>query len=105
MATVVTELCSIRQRVDRYAVSVVWEFDTDANIVDTWFGRTVIHSRFELNYQQAQDIYEDKQAEREKLKDEFEPVKQDITHLMNVFRKLRVRTHAFVHVGELHAVF
>ena len=41
-------LCSLLGQVDRYAVSVFWELDAKANVVKTWFGRTVIRSAYKV---------------------------------------------------------
>ncbi|KAL2633824.1 hypothetical protein R1flu_005303 [Riccia fluitans] len=51
-------LCSLKGGVDRLAVSVVWTVDpeTDFEILDVWFGRTIVHSRHQLFYAQAQAI-------------------------------------------------
>ncbi|KAF9362619.1 DIS3 mitotic control [Mortierella sp. NVP85] len=50
------QLCSLRHRVDRYAMSVIWTLDSEANVINTWFGRTVIRSACEMEYEQAQQI-------------------------------------------------
>ena len=42
---------------DRYAVSVLWELDARSlDVVDVWFGRTVIKSKYKLYYELAQEI-------------------------------------------------
>ncbi|KAG0768707.1 hypothetical protein G6F62_004029 [Rhizopus arrhizus] len=55
-------VCSLRHRVDRYAVSVIWTMDEKYNILDTWFGRTIIHSSCEMEYEQAQQLLNGKQV-------------------------------------------
>ncbi|PRW57734.1 DIS3-like exonuclease 1 [Chlorella sorokiniana] len=51
------DLCSLRGGQDRYAVSVLWTLDADTfEVQDVWFGRTLIRSRYQLEYSQAQDI-------------------------------------------------
>jgi len=47
-------LCSLVQGEDRLAVSAVFTLDAEANIVDTWFGETVIHSARRYTYEDAQ---------------------------------------------------
>ncbi|XP_035215219.1 DIS3-like exonuclease 1 [Stegodyphus dumicola] len=49
-------LCSLLGNVDRYAVSVLWELDSECNVQNVWYGRTVINSRYKLCYEAAQDI-------------------------------------------------
>lgn len=55
-------LCSLIGGLDRLAVSVIWTIDPNKNfeVVDTWFGRTVIHSRYQMVYEQAQMILENR---------------------------------------------
>ncbi|KAG2445884.1 hypothetical protein HXX76_000488 [Chlamydomonas incerta] len=67
------QLCSLREGVERFAVSVIWTLRRttrraagpapdrcgrahDYEVVDTWFGRSLIRSRHQLHYQQAQDV-------------------------------------------------
>ncbi|CAO3630679.1 unnamed protein product [Cunninghamella blakesleeana] len=49
-------VCSLRENVDRYAVSVLWTLDASYNIIDTWFGRSIIRSSCEMEYEQAQQF-------------------------------------------------
>ncbi|KAG0164652.1 DIS3 mitotic control [Apophysomyces sp. BC1015] len=53
-------VCSLRENVDRYAVSVLWTLDKSYNVLDTWFGRTVIRSSCEMEYEQAQQLLDKK---------------------------------------------
>ena len=46
-------LCSLKSKVDRLAFSVIWEMDDKANIVDTRYKKTVIHSKASLEYEEA----------------------------------------------------
>ncbi|KAF7262293.1 hypothetical protein EG68_00470 [Paragonimus skrjabini miyazakii] len=53
------DLCSLWSGVDRYAVSVLWEIDFDAfEVLNIWYGRTVIRSSYKLTYEVAQRIYD-----------------------------------------------
>ncbi|BBN06067.1 DIS3-like exonuclease 1 [Marchantia polymorpha subsp. ruderalis] len=51
-------LCSLKGGTDRLAVSVVWTVDPENffEIVDVWFGRTIIRSKHQMFYAQAQAI-------------------------------------------------
>lgn len=51
-----TDLCSLNPEQDRLAVSAVFILDKDANIVNDWFGETVIHSNKRFTYEGAQDV-------------------------------------------------
>ncbi len=50
-----TNLCSLNPNEDRLAVSAVFTLDKDANIVNEWFGETVIHSDRRYTYEDAQE--------------------------------------------------
>ncbi|CAL8089073.1 unnamed protein product [Calicophoron daubneyi] len=52
------DICSLWSGVDRYAVSVIWEIDMDTfDVLDTWFGRTIIRSSYKMSYEVAQRLY------------------------------------------------
>lgn len=48
------DLCSLRQDEDRLAVSAVFTLDKNANVLDRWFGETVIRSDRRYTYEDAQ---------------------------------------------------
>ncbi|KAI9357436.1 hypothetical protein BD770DRAFT_344738 [Pilaira anomala] len=50
------ELCSLNPGVDRLAFSVIWKMDAYGKILSTWFGKTVIHSKCKLSYEDAQRV-------------------------------------------------
>nr|CCC53322.1 putative rrp44p homologue [Trypanosoma vivax Y486] len=52
-------LCSIVAGEDRYAFSIMWEFDENYNVVREYFGKTVINSRAALYYGDAQKMIDD----------------------------------------------
>lgn len=50
------DLCSLHENVDRLAISVIWELDSESlDVVEgaTWFGRTIIRSQSSMTYEQA----------------------------------------------------
>ncbi|MBE7175009.1 MAG: ribonuclease R [Mucilaginibacter polytrichastri] len=51
-------LCSLRPKEDKLCFSAVFELDNEANVVDEWFGRTVIHSDHRFAYEEAQEVLE-----------------------------------------------
>ncbi len=51
-------LCSLRPNEDKLCFSVVVELTPGAEVVDEWFGRTIIHSDRRFNYDEAQEIIE-----------------------------------------------
>ncbi|CCE61314.1 hypothetical protein TPHA_0A02320 [Tetrapisispora phaffii CBS 4417] len=55
-----TDLCSLKPYVDRFAFSVIWELDDNAEIIDVKFTKSVIRSREAFSYEQAQLRIDDK---------------------------------------------
>jgi ribonuclease R len=52
------ELCSLRPNEDKLTFSAVFELNDQAEILEEWFGRTVIHSQRRFTYEEAQEIIE-----------------------------------------------
>lgn len=53
-------LCSLRPNEDKLTFSAVFEMDEKANVLNEWFGRTIIHSDRRFTYEEAQEIIENK---------------------------------------------
>lgn len=56
-------LCSLNAHVDRFSFSVIWELTPEGEIVSTWFGKTIIQSRAQLSYENAQEAIDAESAE------------------------------------------
>lgn len=56
-------VCSLVPHKDRLTFSAIFEFNEKLEIVDTWFGKTVIHSDRRFSYEEAQEIIENKSGE------------------------------------------
>ncbi|MCC6198746.1 ribonuclease R [Candidatus Nomurabacteria bacterium] len=54
------DLCSLNPDVDRLTFSAVFTFSPDKQIVDEWYGKTVIHSHQRFTYENAQQILDTK---------------------------------------------
>ena len=54
--------CSLRPNEEKYTFSAVFQLNTKAEVVDAWFGRTVIYSDQRFAYEEAQEIIETKSA-------------------------------------------
>ncbi len=48
------ELCSLNPFLDRLTFSVIWKVKANGDIIDEWFGRTIINSAVKLSYEHAQ---------------------------------------------------
>ena len=51
-------ICSLKPNEDRLAFSVIFTLDSEGNILNTWQGKTVIHSDRRYAYEEAQEIIE-----------------------------------------------
>lgn len=51
-------VCSLRPHEEKFCFSAVFEMDDEANVLDQWFGRTVIYSDRRFTYEEAQAIIE-----------------------------------------------
>ncbi|ODV96234.1 hypothetical protein PACTADRAFT_2526 [Pachysolen tannophilus NRRL Y-2460] len=71
-----TDLCSLKPYVDRFAFSVLWELDENADIVNVNFTKSIIKSREAFSYEQAQ------------LRIDNPSQKDDLTEGMRVLLKL-----------------
>ncbi len=55
-------VCSLRPNEDKLCYSAIFHIDADANVLDEWFGRTVIHSDKRFSYEEAQEVIEKKEG-------------------------------------------
>ena len=53
-------VCSLRPNEDKLCFSAVFELDNEANVIEQWFGKTIIHSDTRFSYEQAQEVIEKK---------------------------------------------
>lgn len=51
-------VCSLRPNEDKLCFSVIVTLDNDGNVLNKWFGKTVIHSDRRYSYEEAQEIIE-----------------------------------------------
>lgn len=61
-------ICSLRPEEEKLCFSVIFEIDNDANVIDSWVGRTVIYSDRRFTYEEAQNVIETGEGD---LKDEI----------------------------------
>lgn len=76
-----TDLCSLKPYVERYAFSVLWEVDGEANVAGVRFTKSVIKSREAFSYQAAQ-LRIDDEAQQDELT-------QGMRTLLTLSKKLR----------------
>lgn len=89
------ELCSLKPGAPKLAFSVIWKMDRDANIMNTWLGKTVIQSCAQLSYAEAQSVIEGHglPSSAEVIGQDVSEVESDILDLMFLARKLRARRY------------
>lgn len=56
-------LCSLRPNEDKLTFSAIFELDTEGNMHNEWFGRTIIHSDRRFAYEDAQERLETKEGD------------------------------------------
>ncbi|NCD70188.1 ribonuclease R [Mucilaginibacter agri] len=56
-------LCSLRPNEDKLCFAAVFELDEKANIVEQWFGKTIIHSNRRFTYEEVQEVIETQQGD------------------------------------------
>jgi ribonuclease R len=78
------DLCSLRPNEDRLSVSAVFELDSDANIVQEWFGETVIHSNKRFTYENAQEVLDKGEGE----------LHTELSTLLSLSKKIRAKRQA-----------
>ena len=90
------KLCSLRPNEDKLTFSAVFEITPDANVVDRWFGRTVIRSDYRFDYEGAQRIIETegKEPEDPALTQEIREAVLELNKLAAIMRKRRFSSGA-----------
>src|SRR3989338_5743197 len=59
------ELCSLMANVDRFAFSAVFDIKKDTGeIIDRWFGKTIINSNKRFSYEEAQEVLDSEGNEK-----------------------------------------
>ena len=81
------EVCSLRPNEDKYTFSAVFELNENAEVLNQWFGRTVIHSDRRFTYEEAQERIETGNGD---LAEEI----LSLDKLAKILRKERIRNGA-----------
>lgn len=76
-----TDLCSLKPYVERFAFSVIWELNDNADIINARFTKSVIKSREAFSYEQAQLRIDDK--------NQTDDLTQGMRMLLALSRKLK----------------
>jgi ribonuclease R len=73
------DVCSLRPQEEKLCFSAVFEMNENAQVLNEWFGRTVIYSDKRFSYEEAQEIIEKKNG----------PLKEEILTMDTLAKKLR----------------
>ncbi|XP_076452005.1 DIS3-like exonuclease 2 [Babylonia areolata] len=71
------QLCSLNPDEDRLSFSVIWKITEEGQILEEWFGRTVIRSCVKLSYEHAQGFI--MEPDREWTREELPPLSEGFT--------------------------
>ena len=96
--------CSLRPNEEKYTFSAIFQLNNKAEILDSWFGRTVIYSDKRFSYEEAQVIIETKKniipaeislTEKEyKVSDEITEAILKLDELAKILRRNRMNNGA-----------
>jgi ribonuclease R len=82
-------LCSLVPHQDRLTFSAVFTFDEKEQIVQRWFGKTVIHSAKRFTYEEAQTMIENKPADELKSNELFPALDEALGAMLRLSRSMR----------------
>ncbi len=77
-------ICSLRPQEEKLCFSVVFKLDDAGDLLDTWFGKTIIYSDRRFTYEEAQEIIETGEGD----------FKEEVLQLDILAKKLRQRRFA-----------
>ncbi len=79
--------CSLRPNEDKYSFSVIWEMTPKGKILDTWIGKTVIHSNRRFTYEEALEILDGAEGD-------FKKELHILNNIAKYYRKERMKAGA-----------
>ena len=96
--------CSLRPHEEKYTFSAIFQLNQKAEVIDSWFGRTVIYSDQRFAYEEAQHIIETKSStipaeisltgNEYKASDEVTQATLKLDELAKILRKKRMAAGA-----------
>ncbi|NVJ66186.1 MAG: ribonuclease R [Gammaproteobacteria bacterium] len=79
-------LCSLNPKVDRLCMVSEMELDSSGKVVDSKFYPAVMHSHARFTYTKVWSILNSDQADHQKLREEYQPLVQDLENLYELFK-------------------
>ncbi|EST06187.1 Nucleic acid-binding, OB-fold [Kalmanozyma brasiliensis GHG001] len=90
--TLSEELCSLVPGVERLTFSAVFTMNKDAQVIKSWFGKSIIDSCAKLAYADAQKVIEGGELPKDKIKaHQPKDIADDILILHELAQKMRAR--------------
>ncbi len=92
-------LCSLRPNEDKLTFSAVFEMSHKGDIIQEWFGRTIIHSDKRFTYEEAQDILESTEGDvldenQDEILAKYQLPLHTLNHLAKILKKERFKNGA-----------
>lgn len=78
------DLCSLNPNEDKLTFSVIFKINENGDILDKWFGRTIIHSNKRFTYEEAQEIISGKKEG---------PYKEELLSLNKIAKSLEKKKY------------
>lgn len=94
-------LCSLNPNENRLTFSVIWKINSNGDILNEWFGRSIISSVCKLSYENAQKMIDNPTKEYTDI-NEFPPIRsnsnineirQSVLNLNKIAKKLRQKRY------------
>ena len=86
-------MCSLNPNEDRYAFSAVFKINKNGEVLDKWFGKTIIHSDKRFSYENAQEVLNKANEENINVNDEStwfkEPFETELLELNRIAKILQ----------------
>ena len=86
-------LCSLRPNEDKLAFSAIFEFNEQHEVINSWYGKSVIHSNRRYTYEEVQEIIEG-------AEDQYAKEIHTINNIAKALRAIRFRKGALNIVSE-----
>ncbi len=88
------ELCSLRPNEDKYTFSVIFKINNKGKVKDYWLGKTFIHSDHRFNYDEVQEIIDQRSPFGETNEGKYVKEIQYLNTLAKTYRKERFKNGA-----------
>lgn len=86
-----SNLCSLREGVERFAFSCIWEIDENGNILNTKFHKSIICSKKAMTYEEAQLLIDDKNSN-----DVLTESLRNLNKIAKILKKRRLENGALI---------